>query len=103
MKSRDQYVGELKKQLDKWNAAAAQWEKQAGKIKSAQLDEYRSQRDKALYNLKLLENASNSAWADLAQGADEAWARMQGAFEKARTHFEPSPAPKKEKAAANKK
>ena len=91
MKSRDQYVNDLKTRLDKWNAAAAQWEKQADALKSKQLGEYRDQRDKALYNLKLLENASNNAWTDLAQGADEAWARMQEAFEKARTHFEKSP------------
>lgn len=91
MKSRDQYVTGLKSQLDKWNAAAAQWEKQANALKSKQLEEYHAQRDKALYNLKLLEGASNNAWTDLAQGADEAWASMQAAFEKARTHFEKSP------------
>lgn len=91
MKSRDQYVKDLKKQLDQWNAAAAKREKQADALKSKQLGEYRNQRDKALYNLKLLENASNSAWTDLAQGADEAWARMRDAFEKARTHFEKVP------------
>lgn len=95
MKSRDQYVKDLKGQLDRWNVAAAKWEKQADALKSKQLADYRSQRDKALYNLKLLENASAHAWTDLAQGADEAWARMQEAFEKARTHFEAAPAKKK--------
>lgn len=91
MKSREEYVATLKSQLDRWNAAAAQWEKQASAIKSQQLAEFKAQRDKALYNLKLLEGASNNAWTDLAQGADAAWARMQEAFEKARTHFEKSP------------
>jgi hypothetical protein len=90
MKNRDEYVAQLKARLDKWNAEAAKWEARANAVKSQQLVEYRAQRDKALYNLKLLEGASASAWTDIAQGADEAWDRMQAAFDKARVHFEKS-------------
>lgn len=90
MKTRDEYVAGLKTRLDRWNAQAAQWEKAADALKSKQLADYRAQRDKALYNLKLIEGASASAWTDLAQGADEAWDRMQDAFDKARVHFEKS-------------
>lgn len=90
MNNRDEYVAKLKERLDKWNAEAAKWEVRASSVKSQQLIEYRAQRDKALYNLKLLEGASASAWTDLAKGADEAWDRMQAAFDKARVHFEKS-------------
>lgn len=88
MKSRDEYVENLKQRLDRWNAQAAEWEKRANAVKSQQLADYRAQRDKALYNLKLLEGASSAAWEDVSRGADEAWQRMQAAFEKARVHFE---------------
>ena len=90
MKSRDEYVEILKQRLDRWNAQAAQWEKRTDALKSRQLADYRAQRDKALYNLKLLEGASSAAWEEVSKGADEAWGRMQAAFEKARVHFEKS-------------
>ena len=41
-----------------------------------------------MYNLKLLESASVTAWADVRKGADDAWERMQAALSSARTHFE---------------
>ena len=90
MKTRDEYVTKLKDRLDLWNARVAKWEEASNAAKSKQLAEYRAQRDKALYNLKLLENASASAWSDIAKGADEAWDRMQEAYDKARVHFEKS-------------
>jgi hypothetical protein len=37
--------------------------------------------------MKLLQAAAGEAWVDLAKGADEAWASMREAFEKASTHF----------------
>ena len=95
MRTRDEYVKNLKVQLDRWNAEMANWESQA---KAAQaemkvrydkdLENLRLQREKALYNLRLLENASSSAWNDFTKGADEAWDRMRDAFAKSRTHFE---------------
>ena len=94
MKNRDEYVTKLKGQLDRWNADMAKWEAQA-KVAQAdakkrfeeQLATVRAQREKALYNLKLLEGASQAAWSDFARGADEAWDRMRAAMEKASTHF----------------
>lgn len=93
--TRDEYVAKLKKQLDQWNADMAIWESKA-KIAQADakkryerdLEELRAQREKALYNLRLLENASASAWSDMTQGAEEAWERMREAIAKARRHFE---------------
>jgi len=89
--SRDQFVTKLKERLDAWNSRVAKWEKTAKAARSEQIDEYRSRRDAALYNLTLLENASDSAWEDIAIGADEAWQRMEKAFDQARAHFERSP------------
>jgi hypothetical protein len=90
MKTRDEYVTTLKAELDLWNARAAKWEQASSAAKSKQLAEYRDQRDKVLYNLKLLENASSAAWTDLVKGTDEAWDAMLEAYEKARKHFERS-------------
>jgi len=48
-----------------------------------------------LYNLRLLEGASASAWTELRKGADEAWERMRAAAGAAGTYFEKSPPKKK--------
>ena len=48
----------------------------------------RAQRDKAAYQMRLLEGASATAWSEFTQGADEALERMREAVSKARTHFE---------------
>ena len=89
--SRDQFVARLKERLDAWNGRVAKWEEAAKAKRSEQLAEYRSRRDAALYNLQLLENASDAAWEDIAIGADDAWQRMEKAFKQARAHFEKSP------------
>jgi hypothetical protein len=89
--SRDQFVARLKERLDAWNGRIAKWEKSASAARSEQLAEYRSRRDAALYNLKLLEDASGAAWNDVAAGADDAWQRMEKAFDQARVHFEKAP------------
>jgi len=47
----------------------------------------RRQRDQALEHMKRVQAASGEAWVDLVRGADEAWAKMREALEKARTHF----------------
>ena len=95
MKSRDEYVAKLKAQLDQWNADLGRWEVQAKSAKETvkersqkELEVLKAQRELAMYNLKLLEGASATAWADFRKGADDAWERMQGALAAARTHFE---------------
>lgn len=95
MKTRDEYVGKLKGQLDRWNAEVTKWEAQArgarAEMKAGyakQLEALRARREEALYNLKLVEDASATAWDDLAKGADAAWSRMREAVAAARTHFE---------------
>ena len=94
MNKRDQYVEKLKSQLDAWNADVAKWE---AKSKSAQADmraEYekhleslRRHREQALEQMRKLQAETGDAWIDLVRGADDAWARMREAFEKAQSHF----------------
>jgi multidrug resistance efflux pump len=95
MKTRDEYVAKLKQQLDQWNTEVGKWEAQAKSAKQdlkerseKELAVLKAQRELAMYNLKLLEGASATAWTELRKGADEAWGRMQTALADARTHFE---------------
>jgi len=95
MSKRDDYVEKMKTQLDEWNAQVAKWE---GKTKEAQagarveyekqLETFRRQRDQALEQMRRVQGAAGDAWIDLARGADDAWAKMREAFEKARSHFQ---------------
>jgi hypothetical protein len=93
--TREEYLTKLKGQLDHWNTEMAAWEakaklakEDASKRYASDLEELRAQREKALYQLKLLEGASTTAWKEIAKGADEAWDRMSVAIASARSHFE---------------
>lgn len=101
MKSRDEYVSTMKAELDRWNAEAARWEAQAAKARAElqkeyakQLETLRARREDAMYQLKLLEGASATAWTEISQGADEARKRMRQAIDAAKTHFEKTTAGK---------
>lgn len=102
MRTRDQYVVGMKKQLDFWNTGVARWEEKAKTAQATMKERYKreldvlnAQRELALYNLRLLEGASASAWTELRKGADEAWERMRAAAGAAGTYFEKSPPKKK--------
>ena len=93
--NRDEYVNKLKTQLDEWNAQAAAWEEKAKAAQAGMKAEYQKQlaafnsrRDEALYQMKLVQNASAEAWQEMMRGADAAWKNMQEAFAKARSQFE---------------
>lgn len=95
MDKRDQYVEKLKAQLDTWNAEAAKWEAKSRSAQAdmrgeyeKQLDAFRQQRDRSLEQMRKIQAATGDAWTDLARGADDAWAKMREAFEKARSHFD---------------
>lgn len=94
MAKRDDYVKNLKSQLDQWNAEVGKWETQAKAAQAGaraeyekQLAAFRAQRDLALEQLHKVQAASGDAWTELAQGADKAWARMSEAFEKTHSQF----------------
>lgn len=94
MTTRDEYVTKLKSQLDRWNDDMAKWEEQAKQARAEARQRYekelaglKAQREKALYQMKLLQGASATAWQDVARGADAAWDSMREALDKASTHF----------------
>jgi len=94
MSKRDEYVEKLKGQLDQWNAEVAKWDAKAQNAQAGaraeydkHLNELRRRRDQALEQMKRLQAATGDAWVDLVRGADEAWAKMREALEKARSHF----------------
>ena len=94
MADRDDYVKKLKSQLDHWNAEMAKWETQTKAAQASmraeydkQLTAFRQKRDHAIEQLTKVQSASGEAWKDLARGADEAWAKMREAFDKAHSHF----------------
>ena len=95
MTTRDAYVAKLKEQLDHWNADMARWEEKARSAQADMKERYarelevlKAQRELARYNLRLLEDASASAWSDLRKGTDEAWERMREATVSAASWFE---------------
>jgi hypothetical protein len=94
MTKRDEYLENLKKQLDAWNAEASKWEAKAKAAQAGmrgeyekQLAAYRRQRDQALEQMRQVQASSGEAWKDLVRGTDDAWTRMREAVEKARSQF----------------
>ena len=94
MSNRDEYVAKLKAQLDQWNAEIAKWEAKARAAQAEmrldaekQLDAYRRQRDEAVEHMRKMQAASGEAWRDLMHGAEDAWAKVREAFERASSHF----------------
>jgi hypothetical protein len=107
---REEYVAKFKKQIDAWNADMVRWEGKAKEAKvemqerlKRELEVLNAQRELARYNLRLLEGASAGAWAELRQGADDAWDRMRLAAEAASTYFGELPATRPPKAKAKAK
>ena len=52
-----------------------------------QLDSFRRQRDQALVQMRKVQAETGDAWTDLVRGADDAWAKMKEAFDRASKHF----------------
>ena len=94
MSNRDEYIAKLKAQLDQWNAEIAKWEAKAKEAQAdmrieadKQLDAYKRQRDEAVEQMRKMQAASGDAWRELIHGAEDAWAKMREAFERASSHF----------------
>jgi hypothetical protein len=95
MTTRSEYIENMKTHLDQWNRQIAEFEVKARVAKidlridyEMQLDALRKQRDEALIKLDSMQKTAGDAWQEIAQGADEAWATMREAFEKASSHFQ---------------
>ena len=94
MASRDEYVSKLKTQLDAWNAEAKKWEAKANEVQAGaraeyekQLAVFREQRDKALEQMRKVQEASGDAWQQFARDTDQAWEKMREAYEKTSAQF----------------
>jgi len=94
MINREEYIRNLKAQLDQWERQSVAWESAArgataeAKIElEKQIGIMKSRADDMVYRMELLKGASADAWQEIAHGADEARKTMQDAFEKARVHF----------------
>lgn len=95
MTTRNEYVEQLKKNLDQWNLDLAKWEAKAKETQTdlridyeMQLETLRKHRDEAAAKLKELQATSGDAWKELTAGADAAWAAMRESFDKAISHFQ---------------
>ena len=95
MTTRNEYVEQLKQNLDKWNSDLAKWEAKAKTAKTdmrieyeMQLETLRKQREEAMAKLQEVQASSGEAWKDIRAGADAAWASMREALEKATSHFQ---------------
>ncbi len=84
----------MKSQLDAWNAELTKWEAKAKEAQNELRPEYEKQlaalyrlRDQGIEQIKQVQSAAGDAWMDLTRGADEVWAKMREAFEKAHSHF----------------
>jgi hypothetical protein len=94
MLTREQYVEQMKKQVDEWNARLAAWEVEVQKAQAdvriryeAQINALGRQRDEAVKRLNETRNASLTAWTEVSRGAEAAWRNMQSGFEKAWGEF----------------
>jgi len=94
MNKREQYLAKLKSQLDEWNTELAKWEAKARSAQAdmrieyeKQIDAFRRQRDQAIEQMHKVQSATGDAWNDLVRGADDAWAKMREAFERANSLF----------------
>jgi hypothetical protein len=94
MNKRDEYLKKLKLQLDEWNAEVSKWEAKTRGAQAdmrveyeKQLETFRRQRDQGLEQMRKVQGATGDAWIDLVRGADDAWAKMREAFDKAQSHF----------------
>jgi len=95
MKTRNEYVEDLKSRLDDWNTDLAKWEAKARTAKTdmrieyeMHLEDLRKKREAASAKLGEIQSSAGDAWKELSAGADEAWGLMRDAFDKARAHFQ---------------
>jgi hypothetical protein len=94
MINREEYVKNLKAQLDQWERQTVAWESAARSATAEarvelekQVGIMKSRADDLVFRMELMKGASADAWQEIARGADEARKTMQDAFEKARTRF----------------
>jgi hypothetical protein len=93
---RDEYVHQLKEDLDRLNALAAGWAEDARCARidlryacERQLEKLRTYRERAAARLLEAQVAPADAWHQVAVDVDRAWREMRDAYGVARLYFEP--------------
>jgi chromosome segregation ATPase len=94
MMTREQYVEQMKKQLDEWNAKLGKLEEEVKKAQvnvktryEAQIKALALQRDETVKRLNETRTASQAAWKEVSKGVEAAWKTMQSSFERAWGEF----------------
>ncbi|MFQ3790294.1 hypothetical protein [Halomonas sp. A29] len=97
MSRRDEFIEQMKTQLDEWNAEiealAARARKASAEAQTRyhdDLERLRRRRDETRRRLEELQYASEAAWDSLQQGLDDAWELLRKALRDAQRH-EPPP------------
>ncbi len=92
--NRNEYVADLKSQIDKWNIELDKLDENIKKFNGetkvkadAQLTLIRSKRDELNKNLEKILNSTDNAWEDLKNGAENAKDSINKALEKAQADF----------------
>ena len=96
--NKDGYIQQLKKQYDeinyrwslerdKFEANLQNTEANARKEFEAKREEYRKFRSELKEKIVELDVASDNAWEDLKDGAEQSWNALSRAFDKATAHF----------------
>ena len=94
MKSREEYIDTMSKQLKEWSAKIDELESRidtvSGDMKAAygqRISDIKDKRDAMSQKLQELKGASGDAWKTLATGMDSAWDDLKGALKSAKEKF----------------
>ncbi len=91
---REDYLNQLKAQLDGWNAELDHMEAKARIAKAdtrieyeKQMADLRERRDEAKKKIDEIAASSEGAWEELKAGADDIWERFKQSLSRAKTQF----------------
>ncbi|MDZ7762427.1 MAG: hypothetical protein U5L00_19535 [Desulfovermiculus sp.] len=94
MRTREEYIQDLKERLDELNNKIDELQLQGKLAEMESKQEYEqhvqkftAKRDEILDRLQKMRNSSDEAWEDLRKGVDQAWSHLKEAFDQARSHF----------------
>lgn len=100
MSKRDEYVNQVKKRLDDWNADIGKLEKAYERAEEGarhrlkeQIKSLRHHREEAQEQVRRIEDATEEFWHEIAKGAEEAWKRMGNTFAGFRASYADKHAP----------
>ncbi len=99
METKDSYLEKMKAKFNdlnyKWNIERNKLEVKAQNAKvevkkkfEEQLKTLQKRREKMSQKLDQIDVASDAAWRDIKEGADNAWQSLNEAIKKARSHFD---------------